>query len=277
MKQTAVIETITPEIAKEYLKFNRFNRPISAETVSFYAEQLRKGLWRVNGEAICFAEGGALLNGQHRLEAIVKSGVPMTVWVIRGCENDSMPTYDSGRTRKVGDVFGLHGIKDANKISSIVSRTMMIKEEQSFILGRSSSGNLRGRKKISKAELLDEYYSSVEIYKSAGVMASTYRRKLGLMTVTEIGGLMAYLIKFKMHDESVVIKFFDMLFDYKDLTNSTINDLRNKIIRDGLSAKKMSPRHKSAIITKAWNYYIQGRLVKNLSWSEEIEGHIRFL
>lgn len=176
MNQSATIETITPEMAREYLKFNQFNRTTSDETVSFYANQLVKGLWRLNGEAICFAEGGALLNGQHRLKAIIKSKVPMTVWVIRGCEQDSMPTYDSGRTRKTGDVFSLHGVSGANRIASIVSRTMMINGNHSFILGRSSSGNMRGYKKLSKSKLLDEYYSNADLYQFACRQAESYRK-----------------------------------------------------------------------------------------------------
>lgn len=47
-------ETITPEIAREYLTYNTHNRPIKDDRVFMYAEQMGQGKWRPNGEAIKF-------------------------------------------------------------------------------------------------------------------------------------------------------------------------------------------------------------------------------
>ena len=49
---TTGIITITPEMAEQMLKFNTRNRPVNQLTVDDYALQMKKGLWRLNGEPI---------------------------------------------------------------------------------------------------------------------------------------------------------------------------------------------------------------------------------
>ena len=68
-------EIITPEKAKEILKKNGKNRSISWSTVNAYARDMSKGYWTEGvGVGISIDENGILRDGQHRLEAIVKSG-----------------------------------------------------------------------------------------------------------------------------------------------------------------------------------------------------------
>jgi hypothetical protein len=64
---TVKLETITPEQAAIWLTRNRRNRPIRRTRVARYADAMRRGHWRVNGEAVIFDSEGNLLNGQHRL------------------------------------------------------------------------------------------------------------------------------------------------------------------------------------------------------------------
>lgn len=98
---TCTVELITPEIAKAYLAHNTANyRTLSAITVKNYAEDMRNGTFRENGEAIQFSVSGVLKNGQHRLHAIVESGIPQVMVVVRGVADD-VDEYDWGRTRNL--------------------------------------------------------------------------------------------------------------------------------------------------------------------------------
>ena len=73
----ARIELITPKIAEQYLakNSNNYSRLYKA-TVDQYAYEMLNGEWIFNGEAIKFNKSGKLVDGQHRLSAIVKSDVP---------------------------------------------------------------------------------------------------------------------------------------------------------------------------------------------------------
>lgn len=274
----ARVEIITPDIAKEYLKFNAVNRPLNKKTVDFYAKQMRNKEWKLNGEAICFLRGGALGNGQHRLSAIIQAKIPVKMLVIRNCEEDSFITYDSGRNRTVADIFSLSEIPNSNAVSSIVRKYFYFSFGLTAIsASMGKSGELTTDKKKSKKELLDEYNSKKELYQKAHAISDSCSGKLRLMAASEIGGMFVYLVKDKKHPIEYVESFFRMLFFKENVSNDTINILRDRIIQDKLSNKIMSSTYKSTLITKTWNCYVTGKVLKSLSWNESKEGKVLFL
>lgn len=117
------IEKITPEKASEYLSQNSVNRNISVNTVDKYADDMKNGAWQLNGQPIVFGASGRLLDGQHRLSAIAKSGVPVMVAVVRGVD-DSVSVYDVGRARNVLDSLLIEGYDSdvANATNIAVAR-----------------------------------------------------------------------------------------------------------------------------------------------------------
>lgn len=124
-KITAKVETITPEIAKTMLGENVNNRRISRDNVNLFAREIRNGEWRFNGEAIKFGKDGRLLDGQHRLLAVIAADKPLTTLVIRGLEDETQQTMDSGKTRTLGDVLTLRGEKNSTRgeIISFIDQT----------------------------------------------------------------------------------------------------------------------------------------------------------
>lgn len=95
----AEMEIITPQIASEYLAKNTNNyRVLSKSKVDVYAEDMRNGNWQENGEGIAFGEDGTLKDGQHRLHAIIRSGVTVPMLVIRGVASN-VQVYDWGTNR----------------------------------------------------------------------------------------------------------------------------------------------------------------------------------
>lgn len=105
------VEKITPKMAKEYLKFNTNNyRKLSRATVLKYAEDMKNGLWKLNGEAIEFDEDGTLVNGQHRLAAIVYSNMTVEVLVVRGVGKEDSNIYDNGSVRTINQIAAAEGL-----------------------------------------------------------------------------------------------------------------------------------------------------------------------
>jgi hypothetical protein len=97
-----VTENITPELARFYLKNNRNNRPISADAVKTLAFDMLKGRFVTTEQGIAFDENMNLVDGQHRLHAIVQSGCAQTMRVTLNAPNIDAPR-DRGRIRRVGD------------------------------------------------------------------------------------------------------------------------------------------------------------------------------
>lgn len=98
------IEAVTPERAKQILETSNFdNRKLRPSVVEKYAKIMRAGQWRTTPETLSVAVNGRLLNGQHRLHAIIRSGVTCTFLFVYGVDEDVYAVLDRGAGRSVSD------------------------------------------------------------------------------------------------------------------------------------------------------------------------------
>src|SRR5438105_15160569 len=93
------VQTITPKKAQEYLGRNTANRPLSQRTVRDFAQAMRRGEWRVTHQGIAFDTTGALVDGQHRLAALVEAAVPEGVTVMTDVPVGAFDVLDTGKRR----------------------------------------------------------------------------------------------------------------------------------------------------------------------------------
>src|SRR5437763_13699662 len=94
------VQTITPKKAQEYLEHNTANRPLSGRTVRDFAAAMRRGEWRVTHQGIAFDTAGALVDGQHRLAAIVEAEVPVEVTVFNEVPEGALDVLDTSKRCK---------------------------------------------------------------------------------------------------------------------------------------------------------------------------------
>ena len=113
-------ETIDPNKARVYLEGNDNNRPLSAKHVEYLAGEIRNDRWQMNGETIKF-NGSRLLDGQHRLHAIIKAGRPITTVVARGLDSETFHTIDSGKKRSAADTLSVAGERSSTRIAAALS------------------------------------------------------------------------------------------------------------------------------------------------------------
>lgn len=103
-------------------------RRILDTTVHRYAADMRAGKWALNGEAILFDEDGNLIDGQHRLWAVMKAGIPVHMMittgvpVVSGQSGDvkAMHTINTGRNRTFGMQLRIEGVAYATQISASI-------------------------------------------------------------------------------------------------------------------------------------------------------------
>ena len=101
-KMSMSYELITPEIAANLLETNDSNRSLSHGTVIAYVNDMLSGNWdETVGSAISIDSNGILRDGQHRLTAVVESGVSIRMWVCRNVSSDGI--YDNNRKRSNAD------------------------------------------------------------------------------------------------------------------------------------------------------------------------------
>jgi hypothetical protein len=131
-------ESITPQKAQEALTehWKRIEsgafrqRIVSRLTVSRYVSDMKRGCWVLNPHPIVFDESGNLVDGQHRLMAVVEAAVPIDFMVVRDCPTqaingahkiDVIDVIDRGKPRLIGGQLQIHGYKNANNVAACVN------------------------------------------------------------------------------------------------------------------------------------------------------------
>jgi hypothetical protein len=150
---------VTPEIAAEWLeKYNTKNRNMRPLHVAKIAQDIVDGRWFLNGATIVIGTDNTLLDGQHRLAAIVKSKTPVDMIVVTGVLSNSKPTIDGNIPRKANDILSLDGYANSRALVAVARMLMCIKD-----------GNLSGRSNHSNIEINDFVTLRPDIAKSVSI------------------------------------------------------------------------------------------------------------
>ena len=116
----AKIVTITPAYAAKLLRDSaHHNRPLNTRMVDVYARDMAAGHWVINGQAIVLSPNGELLDGQHRLHAVVKSGVTIDTVISLGVPVKHFKTIDRGKERTFADVLHINGYHSTHRLAAI--------------------------------------------------------------------------------------------------------------------------------------------------------------
>ena len=137
---------VTPQLAKKWLDCNGFNRPIKQDVVDMYVRQIKSGLWRRTHQGIAFDTNGTLIDGQHRLMAIVNANVTVPMLIFIDESPDNYEYIDCGRHRSNLDTLRM-STRD-NTLTLMHTQTL-----KAMLAGRYCKSN----NKYSNAELGDLY------------------------------------------------------------------------------------------------------------------------
>lgn len=115
---------ITPSMASSFLENNNTNRRYEPKRAAAYAKDMMNGKWELNGEDIEISKSGELKNGQHRLNAIIISNIPVKMGV-KFDVPDEVTIYDRGRSRSTADIFAMRGMDYEISCQAIISMTRL--------------------------------------------------------------------------------------------------------------------------------------------------------
>jgi len=138
-------ESISPGRASEYLKKNHCNRPLKKASIKRYARDMAAGAWRSTHQSIAFDRKGHLLDGQHRLHAIIMANVTIKLYVTRNVSAEVNDGIDNGLNRTTIDILHYHGIQADNLVVGLI-RWMAYKVGDRESIGR-----------MTRAERVDFY------------------------------------------------------------------------------------------------------------------------
>lgn len=246
-------ELITPKRAEELLGYNTNNRQLNTHYVSHLALQMKLGKWQENGEAIKL-NGKLLLDGQHRLCAVVESNKPQEMLVIDELGDDAFKTIDQGMRRSAGHIMGIAGIANGNMLAAAVGLVTLVKNK----------GKRIGRWR-PPAEIIDFIEKHPGLHNSAQRIGPTPQ----YLCPRSMFVAMHYL--FSMSDAACADKFIDQVLSGEHMTSrAPAMVLRNRIIAEkqhGGIGSMAARTYLVALFIKAWNAFILGNDVGTLKWS----------
>lgn len=244
---------ITPEYAKTLLLNNKVNRPVNKSNVAFLVSEILKGNFIYNGEPIIISKCGMLIDGQHRLNACIESGIPIEANIVDDVDIDSMTTIDTGRNRTAADVFSIKDIPDSTFAAAFCNITLKKFDTVTNTNNRESSFNV-GRVKFSNTDQLNFYnFNKNDIYKLLTFTSRLYDNGAKLITKPRIAG---FIYLFSFEDFYAAVDFFrEIMLGITIRESNVATILRNKLINDKISNLKLSDKAKRDLVIKSFRIY----------------------
>lgn len=246
--------TVDPETAKRWLAANTVNRTIRSTRVNQYARDMAAGRWRLSNDAIAFSPDGKLLNGQHRLNAVVESGKAITFLVVRNLPIETMTTMDSGSARTAADALHFGGEQSTHMLAAVTKLCLLCTD------GRIYADN--HKQTVSHGEIIDFLNAHPDIRTSVKEISSL-RRSLDAPPSPTAA---AHWIISQVNEVTFATYYFYQVASRANepersavlAVDSRLRDLRRNGIR-------LSARNYIYLLIKGWNYYARDERVSNLT------------
>ncbi len=254
------IQKITPSIARDILDKNDNNRPVNQVAVNRYAEIIAQGKWMFNGDTIAIDIKGNLINGQHRLNAIIKANKSIEGIIVKGLEPSVFTTIDIGRRRSAADALvvsegATNATNSAAVCSTIIHYNKCADEKISYRRAR---------------DFMIPHDDIIKMYRECLHIEPYIREWNKLITVSKFIPPSQYAslrIIFDMVDIEDSGKFFGIFESGANISKTNaINALRSRYIThlSVNSGNRMDKNLSINLIIKAWNLWRQKKDVSIL-------------
>lgn len=258
---TPRIVEVTPDLAKEILARNPHNRPVDKSQVARMASEIQSGNWQVTHQGIALdglLNAGLLIDGQHRLHAIVKAEIATPLLVFENVPSKTFSVLDTGKRRSGGDVLALSGEKDSTLLASTIRHVHLFRALP--------SGSWVGTgSRISNDRVLQIFFSQREEFVEAVAKGRMLSQEIGMIPTA------ASASYFLTVESAPAARLDDWIDGIVSGANLTPEDPRLALIkamnslRGGSSTRRRTDtRGQMGLYIKAWNAWVAGREVKSL-------------
>lgn len=258
---------VTPELAEKWLRLNKKNRSLSKGLLTDLTGRMNRGEWLLNGQPVIFSNEGYLLDGQHRLNAVIKHGSPVLFDVKFGITPNAFETIDEGKKRTGGDVLSITNVKDATNVSATILKVIFLEKGHKFKYGVHN--------RPSNSQVLDYYNNHTEINEFVKMGRDWYKHSGRILSTSKFAAY-AYVMSKISHEQA--IEFMNMIaYGSGHDKHHPVFNLRLRLIQSKTDrTKKLIESYERALIIKAWNFFRKGAKIKILSYDSSKEAFPRF-
>lgn len=254
---SAKVETITPKQAESYLANGEKNRSLNMRVAQSYAYAMQRGQWQI-GQPLTFDHRGKLIDGQHRLRAVVLSGQPCDFLVVRGLHRDSFSVFDIGRKRGASDILEILGFQNYVVLSAVARAVLMFESRQVTHLG-TNAGSV-----VTVEDVVNRAKNDGVMRNCAEIISGQYREAARLMRSSGMAGAFLYVL--------ISIDADDAHDFFGALCAKTIDNTENPAwllkmrLADNLGRKQLHAQEVSGLTAKAWNAFHGKRPIVQLKY-----------
>lgn len=239
---------ITPTLATAWLRRNEANRRLRQRAVTQYAQDIQRGAWKPTGETVKFSTSGRLLDGQHRLAAIVASGVAVRMGVATGLDNSAFDVIDTGRSRTGADVLVIEGV-GLRESSTVAAAMPLILSYQRGLIPHT-------RARYPNQELIEAWNTQATIRRSSQFVAKLPRK---VMPIQHSKALFLHWA-FCQRDIDAADEFIERLFTGEHLGKAEpLYHLRQRLLQLRMEGQSIPDTVMLHAGIKAWNATRTGR------------------
>lgn len=246
------IRIVTPEEAASILTKNTRNRPVNATRVALFETYLRNGEMQLTHQGVAISSSNVLLDGQHRLIAIVNTGIPAKLMITTGLPDSVFSVLDTGAKRTAGDILGINGAVQCSTMAAGIRLYILYQRIPELMWNGQNASQIARTTSISKV-----YNDDKDGWTHAATIARANR-----LTKIITPGPMSCLIYLAMDFEYSLQYLEEFLFKLKsgyDLCMyNPILAYRNKMINSG----ELRQQEKLADYIKLFNAYTTGQQLK---------------
>lgn len=263
MAQTVKIETVTPAMARKWLEGNVDNRRLRESRVVYLARILSDGEWELTGDAIVFDDQGVLINGQHRLSAVVVADTPARFLILRGVPTTAQEVMDQNLSRSLADQLQRRGISYQFVVASALGWIYQFEYMEETGNVHYANSALRP----SMRQLLHLFDQNTELVDEVvGINKLQYYLKV------RPGPTLAAKHRLIQVDAEETEVFFKHLQEGTGLAKGDpIWRLREWCLADKSAIRRTGrvPAYRYlALVFKAWNLWREGETIERLIWTQ---------
>ena len=269
------VARISPSDANQLLQQNEGNRYPSEDIVKKYRRDMEDGVWQDSASQIQLSKQGKLLNGQHRLRAIVESNTSQILTVTEGLSKECFQVIDVGKGRSAKDALGILKIKNFSVAASMIRFYLVWREgfapydlqrDTSTERGSSQKGvslqhDIRKKSKAHQIKIVLEFALEHPNVEHLAGLAKIAARKFKPYAPSILG---AFLLQADVHGRNtrkMAEDFLEKVGTGAGLTEGDPILVMRERVNDWVNQREWNSTgvgYKMQILVITWNHWIKG-------------------
>lgn len=249
------VVNVTPALAERWLQSNLHNRPVRQMLIDKYARDMANGAWAMTGEPIKFDTSDRLIDGQHRLFAVVQSQAVVQMLVLRNVAPEAQLVMDTGSSRTASDALAFSG-HHYTALTAAAARLAI-----NYDAGNMSDARGSALRAVSHSEVVAYVEENPLLVEMSHQTSKSWRRIPCPGSVIVFTAYKCWSI-----NPDATLAFFDDLADFRA---DGPGDPRYALLRRFQTAietrERMSQTQRADAIFRAWNAHRAGRRLTKIA------------